>query len=256
MSSGLRISVVIPVLDDADELRECLRLLAAQEVAPYEVVVVDNGSTDDSATVAVAGGARVVPEPRRGIPRASATGYDACAGDVLARLDADSRPHPDWTRRIGETLADDTVDAVTGIGLFHDLPWPLRVPVSALYLGAYYLPTWAALGQAPFWGSSMAMRREVWEQARDRVHLDDDVHDDMDLAFAVGPRPSAPDGRGENDVVWARTVFNPWLRADVSSRSVTGTAQWRRRWARGAETVRIGFADAPAWQRWQVRLGR
>lgn len=243
----LRISVVVPVLDDAEHLRACLRALAAQQRPPFEVIVVDNGCTDHSAVIASRAGARVVTERRRGIPTAAATGYDAARGDVIARLDADSRPRPDWTARIAATFSDDDVDAVTGVGVFHDLPRWRRWPVSVVYLAAYYLPTWAALGQPPLWGSSMALRRAVWDRARDRVHLDDDVHDDMDLAFVVGPRPGA--GRE----AWARTVLDVGLRADVSGRSVTGLAQWRRRWARGRRTVALGFAEAPAWERWRAR---
>ena len=54
------ISVVIPVYNDAALLRRCLEALAAQTRRADEIVVVDNGSTDDSAEVARRGGARVV----------------------------------------------------------------------------------------------------------------------------------------------------------------------------------------------------
>ena len=54
------LSVVIPVKDDAVALRHCLRALADQTVPALEVVVVDNGCTDDSVAVALEHGARVV----------------------------------------------------------------------------------------------------------------------------------------------------------------------------------------------------
>lgn len=73
-SRELSVSVVIPVRDDAEELEKCLALLARQSVRPFEVVVVDNGSTDASAEVARRWGAVVVVEPRPGIPAAAATG--------------------------------------------------------------------------------------------------------------------------------------------------------------------------------------
>jgi glycosyltransferase involved in cell wall biosynthesis len=94
------VSVVIPVKDDAVPLERCLAALARQSVAPLEVVVVDNGSVDDSAGVAARYGARVVPEPAPGIPAAAATGYDAALGDVIARCDADTLPPPDWVARL------------------------------------------------------------------------------------------------------------------------------------------------------------
>ncbi|HCG15916.1 MAG TPA: glycosyl transferase, partial [Micrococcus luteus] len=63
--------------------RVCLALLAAQSRPALEVVVVDNGCVDDSAVLARAAGARVVREPRRGVPAAAAAGLDAAVGELL-----------------------------------------------------------------------------------------------------------------------------------------------------------------------------
>ena len=101
----IRLSVVVPVLDDAAHLEECLRALARQTLAPYEVVVVDNGSSDDSVAVAQRHGARVVHEALRGIPSAAARGYDAATGDVIVRCDADTRAPVDWLERVHRAAA-------------------------------------------------------------------------------------------------------------------------------------------------------
>src|SRR4051812_33007385 len=109
-----RLSVVIPVRDDADMLRGALPALAEQTGAADEVIVVDNGSADDGAEVAALGGARVVSESRRGIPAATARGFDAATGEVLVRMDADSRPPADWLERIERALeAEPGLAAVT-----------------------------------------------------------------------------------------------------------------------------------------------
>ena len=63
-------SVVVPVKDDARHLRHLLADLAAQTHPPAEVIVVDNGSRDDSAEVARRAGCRLVVEPAPGIPAA------------------------------------------------------------------------------------------------------------------------------------------------------------------------------------------
>lgn len=240
MSAALTVSVVIPVLDDAAELAECLRALSSQTLAPDEIVVVDNGSADDSVAVARAAGARVVHEPRRGIPYAAAAGYDAATGDVVARLDADSRPGPEWVQHVATLMADDGVDAVTGPGRFHDLPPVVRTAAALLYLGAYFGSTALAVGSVPLWGSSMAVRRTAWEEARDRVHRGADVHDDMDLTFALGPE--------------ATIRFAPRLSVDVSGRSLTLGPQWRRRLGRAVTTLRLNWAHLPPWERWQRRV--
>ncbi|TFD74986.1 glycosyltransferase family 2 protein, partial [Cryobacterium fucosi] len=68
------ISVVIPCYNDAGFLAVCLAALAAQTRPADEVIVVDNRSTDASAAVARAAGARVVPAPAPGIWPTAAAG--------------------------------------------------------------------------------------------------------------------------------------------------------------------------------------
>lgn len=235
------LSVVIPVLDDAPALRRCLAALAAQTTTPLEVVVVDNGSTDDTAAVARAHGARVVPEPARGIPAAAATGYDAARGDVVVRCDADTVPPPGFLARIEAAFAaDPELDAISGTGTFYDVGPVRAVLVGRLYLGAYYALMHAAMAHPPLWGSAMAVRREAWLRARPLVHRDPELHDDADLAFALGPHARIRHDRG--------------LRVRVSGRSLVGVRQTRRRFARAFRTLRLSWARTPPWERWAMRL--
>ena len=92
--------VVIPCLDDAELLRRCLTAFADQSTPADEVIVVDNGSTDDSAAVAAEFGARVVDEPRRGITFATRAGFDASDCDVMLRTDADVAPEPEFVAKL------------------------------------------------------------------------------------------------------------------------------------------------------------
>jgi glycosyltransferase involved in cell wall biosynthesis len=236
------VSVVVPVKDDAVALERCLGLLARQTVQPMEVVVVDNGSRDDSAQVARAHDARVVPEPRPGIPAAAATGYDAARGDVIARCDADSVPSEDWLERIVLAMADDPrLDALTGTGRFYDLPRWAALLVRPAYLGSYYLLVHAAMGRTPVWGSNMALRRTTWQEVRDRVHRDDpELHDDIDLAFALAPHH--------------RVRYDPRLVVGVSGRSVRGRRQLRRRLRRAMNTLEVNWRLSPPWLRWKARI--
>lgn len=180
--------MVIPVRDDARLLLRCLRALQQQRLQADEVIVVDNGSTDGSAAVAMAAGARVVHCAERGIPAASAAGYDAADGDLILRLDADCVPPPSWTADVVTLLQRrPELDAVTGPGRFLDGPPAVRAVAALVYLGAYVLTTAPALGHVPLFGSNMALRNEVWLRVRDQVHRHDpEVHDDLDLAFHIG----------------------------------------------------------------------
>jgi glycosyltransferase involved in cell wall biosynthesis len=91
-ASQYRVSVVIPCLNEAENIELCVRL--AREVLdengiPGEVIVVDNGSEDGSAELAAAAGATVVNEPRRGYGSAYLAGFDAASGDYIVMIDAD-----------------------------------------------------------------------------------------------------------------------------------------------------------------------
>lgn len=229
------LSVVIPVRNDATLLARCLDLLAAQTLAPDEIVVVDNGSTDDSAAVARAGGARVVTCARRGIPAASSTGYDAANGDIIARLDADCTPDATWVAEIVQAFSrHPTVDVITGGARFTDGPVALRRSLAAAYLGAYYLLTLPMLGHIPVFGSNMAMRRAAWESARFTVHRHDSlVHDDLDLAFHIG----------EHHVI----RYEPRMRMGISMRPFAAAGPLAFRFGRGLYTglVHLPYGGPP-----------
>lgn len=200
------VSVVIPVRDDASHLRRCLAALSRQTLHPDEIVVVDNDSSDDSASVARDAGARVVFCGERGIPAAAATGYDAARGELILRLDADSIPEPTWVRSMVDAFADDAVDAVSGGAVFHDGPAAQRVGMARAFLGTYAAFATPALGHAPLWGSNMAFRRSAWRDVRDEVHLDPELHDDLDLAYHLGVRHRIGIVSGRHMRVSSRTV--------------------------------------------------
>jgi glycosyltransferase involved in cell wall biosynthesis len=220
MSGGLRVSVVLPVRDDAPALRRCLEALATLADAPDEVLVVDNGSSDDTAEVARAGGARVVFEPVEGIACAAAAGYDAATGDVLVRFDSDAVPPVDWIARIRAAFAaDPELAGMTGPGVFTDLPRPARLLAGLGYHGAYFGLVGTLLGRVPLYGSNLAVRRTAWLAVRDRFHRQDPmVHDDLCLTVHLGDR---------------RLRFDPRIGVAVSARAVTP-----RRLATAAEKTR------------------
>ncbi|MEQ1922824.1 MAG: glycosyltransferase [Pyrinomonadaceae bacterium] len=121
-------SIVIPALNEADNIASCVQAAAAQTInrADYEIVVVDNGSTDKTAEAALLAGAdKVVVETHRGTNFARQRGLEECSGDLIAFLDADSRPPKDWLERAGVWLSDPHVKAISGPCDFDftGLPW-------------------------------------------------------------------------------------------------------------------------------------
>jgi cellulose synthase/poly-beta-1,6-N-acetylglucosamine synthase-like glycosyltransferase len=233
------VSVVIPVRDDAAHLRACLRAFARQTVAPDEVVVVDNASSDDSADVARAAGARVVHEPVVGIPAAAAAGYDAARSEVIARLDADCVPPDDWIERLGDVLAarPDAV-AVTGAARFLDGPRALRGVAAVAYLGAYFASVTLALGHPPLFGSNFALRRDAWREVRTEVHREGThLHDDIDLSVHLGPE--------------RRIVLDPHLGMGISMRPLTRPSTLPLRMSRGMTSLTMHWPQELPWLRWR-----
>lgn len=93
--SGPRLSVIVPCFNASRYLAEALASIAAQERAPDEVLVIDDGSTDGSGEIAAtfAPLVRCVRQEHQGISAARNRGLALATGDVIAFLDADDR----WT---------------------------------------------------------------------------------------------------------------------------------------------------------------
>jgi GT2 family glycosyltransferase len=94
------VSVVVPHLDDYDNLDACLSLLAAQTFPSQrtEIIIADNGSSRglDAVREIVGARARVIAATERGAGPARNAGVHASLGDALAFLDSDCRPDPRW----------------------------------------------------------------------------------------------------------------------------------------------------------------
>lgn len=108
---GARISVCIPTRNRAATLREALRSALSQDVDGLEVVVCDDGSTDDTRHVVRATGDRRVRYVRRLPPAGVARARNACLvaarGEFVAWLDSDDVYEPGALRRLAETLERD-----------------------------------------------------------------------------------------------------------------------------------------------------
>ena len=112
-----RISVVMPVYNAERLLEECLAALRANDHAAYEILVVDDSSTDRSREIAAAAGCRVIPSGGRlGPAGARNRGVAEASGDVLFFVDSDVMVRPDTLRRLAEAFtADPTLDGVIAV---------------------------------------------------------------------------------------------------------------------------------------------
>ncbi|RZA29392.1 MAG: glycosyltransferase family 2 protein [Proteobacteria bacterium] len=109
-----QVSVIIPCLNEAEAIGAVVREVLAQHVG--EVIVVDNGSTDQTAAMAAAAGARVVAEPKRGYGRACAAGVAAVrpTSEIVCFLDGDGSDVPDFIPRVVAPITEGNADFVLG----------------------------------------------------------------------------------------------------------------------------------------------
>lgn len=116
------VSVLMPVRDAAATLPTAIRSLGRQALEDFEVVAVDDGSTDASGAILDAWAARdprvrVLHEPARGLPAALNQGLDACRAPLVARMDADDAMLPDrLAAQVAALVADPSLD-VAGCGV-------------------------------------------------------------------------------------------------------------------------------------------
>ena len=114
-----RVSFVVPVHNVEAYLDDCLRSIRAQTVDDFEVVMVDDGSTDSSLEIALRHAeedrrVRVVRQSNRGLGHARNSGVRAAEGDFLSFVDSDDRLPPDALALLLEALDRTGSDFATG----------------------------------------------------------------------------------------------------------------------------------------------
>ncbi len=116
MNNRPLISVVVAAYNEEEYLPRCLTAVTSQNFPKeeYEIVVVDNNSTDKTAEIAKSFGARVIREEKQGNTYAISRGMNEAKGEIIANTDADTVVAPDWLNRIKEIFNDPKVVAATG----------------------------------------------------------------------------------------------------------------------------------------------
>ncbi len=175
----MSVSVIVPVFNAADHLRSCLARLAEWPAGPLEVIVVDDGSTDESADVARSFGAKVLSTGGRAGPaRARNIGARAAQGEILFFLDSDVCVHADTLERVRRDFSEDPeLDALMGS---YDTS-----PASPDFISRYknlmhsFVHQRGRRDACTFWSGCGAIRREVFlrhagfDESYDRPAIED-----------------------------------------------------------------------------------
>ncbi len=99
-----RISVVVCSYNGARTMRDCLEGLCRLQYPDFEVIVVNDGSKDATSAIAHEYGFRVIDTENRGLSSARNTGLAAATGDIVAYIDDDAWPDPDWLTYVAATF--------------------------------------------------------------------------------------------------------------------------------------------------------
>ena len=120
----LRFSVVVPAYNESAYVGAALKALQQQDFAgPYEIIVVDNNSTDGTAEIAASYAVTVVSEPVAGVCQARQRGTEEARGDIVVSTDADTVQPSDWLSKIDQQFRSDDIVAVGGPCRFSNPSW-------------------------------------------------------------------------------------------------------------------------------------
>lgn len=178
----LTLTIVIPVFNEQDHLSACLSAIGGQTIAPDEVLVVDNNSTDKSVEIACHFPfVKLLRAKRQGVLFARNKGFNSAIGDVICRIDADTILPPRWIEQVRSLMNNQDYDALTGPVNYYDMPLPETNHHPDHWMRAS-IYNWSP--KSPFlFGSNMAIRRPAWNAMSQKVCADTFMHEDLDLAI-------------------------------------------------------------------------
>lgn len=181
-------SVVIPAYNEEKTISKCLAALVAQKTSQkFEVIVVDNNSTDKTKKVAQNYKNKldlhVILEKKKGRGAARYRGFKTAKGEIILSTDADTTVPPNWIEKITQPFADKSIVAVTS---------PFRINDCSLVINTFFnlfqpsLMFFYRLVSGHFWlsGFNFAIRKSAYEKSGG-FNPALDVQEDIDLSFKV-----------------------------------------------------------------------
>ncbi len=173
MTDRPRISFVVPAYNEEALLPACLAAIRAEidrTGIAAEVLVVNNASTDGTQAIAAATpGVIVVQQPVKGLVQARSAGFEACTGELVANIDADTLLPPLWMDRVLEEFAADPgLVCVSGPYDYYDVPFRIRAAARMFYVvgfATYSFNRWVMRVGSMVQGGNFVLKREALVRA-------------------------------------------------------------------------------------------
>lgn len=247
------LSVVIPCYNEELFLADCLESLRHQDFqGGFEIIVVDNNSTDGTAALARKFGAVVIFESKRGTCAARQAGTKAARGSIVISTDADTAFATDWLSRVWKSMsADSGIAAVTGPCRYIEAPWWGSFYAQALFSSVNIISRMTGT----VWYASacnLAFRKSAWTGYNTKLTQGGDEFDILSKLKKQGKVQFLPDNpvftssrRMDKGLIYNVVVTIFWLYlvnyavSSIVGRSVLGsypairikTIKIRPRWA-------------------------
>ena len=154
------ISIVVPSYNEEKYLPNCLTTIANQKFPKneYEVIVVDNNSTDRTSQIAKKFGAKIIKEKKQGYVFTLQKGMSHAKGKIIAVVDADTELDSNWLEIIEKAFMDPKVVAVTGRVNLDTKSKLFNISTSALY--TLFLHISSFIDKPNLTGFNFAVRRD------------------------------------------------------------------------------------------------
>src|SRR6266581_1789336 len=109
-----KISVVVCTFNGSRTIRDCLEGIGKLRYPNYETIVVDDGSTDGAGDIAAEYDVRLIRTENQGLSAARNLGWQSAAGEIVAYIDDDARPDPDWLTYLAAAFLKEDYAGVGG----------------------------------------------------------------------------------------------------------------------------------------------
>jgi glycosyltransferase involved in cell wall biosynthesis len=187
----LRVSIIIPAYNEASVIENCLKSIKRQNMKPFETIIVNNKSTDETLEIVKRFAEqnkemniRIAEqnEVQALIPTRN-KGFSLAEGDILGRIDADTTLDPDWVKVVKLAFSDSRIQGATGPVRYYDVPFH-----KFSFAGDKFIRTFLSKHIKKFnfmFGTNMAIRKTAWEKIKTEACIDkeDLLHEDIDLAI-------------------------------------------------------------------------
>lgn len=259
-----KFSVVVCTYNGAATLKDCLDGVTSLRYPSYEVIVVDDGSTDETAEIAARYDVNLVRIENSGLAHARNVGFEASSGEIVAYIDDDARPDPDWLTYLAYAFTVRQDGAIGG----PNVPSPDDGVVARCVANAPGGPTHVLLSDREaehLPGCNMAFRRAAFEAVNGFDPRFRAAGDDVDICWRLQEHGWTL-GYSAPAMVWhrRRSTVRGYLRQQRGYGRAEALLErkWPEKYSAGGHVTwrgRLygdGFVRKSARRRWRVYYGR